>query len=131
MKCITCNENERLPKRRICNRCRFLDRKAKREVVGSHHWYQRKYQSLKCRAKVSGNVFNLLFEEFVTLYNTKICPYCEELILRKSVDRVDNSRGYDKQNCILACFECNNLKNDMSITQIKNIYQIAKEKGLL
>jgi len=65
-------------------------------------------------------------EDFVIWYNSqeKICLYCErthdqsltdrlnQKTRRLTIDRIDNSRGYEKGNLALACLRCNAIKNN-------------------
>jgi 5-methylcytosine-specific restriction endonuclease McrA len=72
--------------------------------------------------------FLLLKEEFINWYNQqeKICYYCKRTYKesqiddyminikakRLTIDRKDNSKGYIKENIVLACRRCNNIKGD-------------------
>jgi hypothetical protein len=35
------------------------------------------------------------------------------------VDRFDNNKGYEMNNCVPCCWKCNNAKNNMSISEFK------------
>jgi hypothetical protein len=35
------------------------------------------------------------------------------------VDRFDNSKGYELNNCVPCCWKCNNAKNNMNIFEFK------------
>lgn len=129
-KCKTCGINDRLPKLRLCKTCRYALKNERRNTAGSRDWYKRKFNSIARRAKIYNRYFSLSFEEFVKLYTQSICAYCEKEMIKKSVDRIDNSQGYTKDNCVVVCFECNVLKNKMSLLQIKNIYTLSKQRGL-
>lgn len=41
------------------------------------------------------------------------CFYCGENNLRKTLDRIDNSKGHMKENVLLACERCNYVRRDM------------------
>lgn len=72
---------------------------------------------------------NITREEFVQWYTTqsRICGYCdlteEDLwilqkqygnrVKRLTIDSMDNLRGYDVDNLILACIRCNFIKSDL------------------
>jgi 5-methylcytosine-specific restriction endonuclease McrA len=65
-------------------------------------------------------------DDFVEWYNSqeKICFYCkrtfeetqsDELnrkVHRLTIDRIDNSKGYERGNLALACLRCNAIKNN-------------------
>jgi len=38
------------------------------------------------------------------------CYYCFDNNIINGIDRVDNNRGYEKDNCVTCCFQCNNMK---------------------
>lgn len=64
--------------------------------------------------------------DFVLWYNSqeKICFYCKRTfeqtltdvlnrkVHRLTIDRIDNSKGYEKGNLTLACLRCNAIKNN-------------------
>lgn len=77
------------------------------------------------------------------IFNSK-CTYCDESDWRKlGCDRIDNSKGHTKDNCICACRRCNMLRgNKFSVEDMKEIggvikrierrntvYKVAKKKG--
>jgi len=73
--------------------------------------------------------FNISREGFIKWYELqpKICGYCDVVeedlwvvqnhygkrVKRLTVDCMDNSRGYDLNNIILACIRCNFIKSDL------------------
>lgn len=73
--------------------------------------------------------FNISRDDFIRWYESqpKICGYCdlpeEDLwalqnhygsrVKRLTVDSMDNFRGYDEDNIILACARCNFIKSDL------------------
>lgn len=95
------------------------------------------FNTYKKKAKERFIEFDLTIKDFVLLiYNE--CGYCglghslekkdnisEELIKYNGIDRIDNSLGYKKYNCISCCKFCNIAKNDYSedffIEKIKKI----------
>lgn len=61
----------------------------------------------------------LTYEEYVGFTVTSMCHYCSHPILwipfngaGYQLDRKDNSRGYDKDNCVVCCWTCNVSKAD-------------------
>lgn len=99
------------------------------------------YRQYKNSAKRRGYEFTLSKEEFIDMVEQE-CSYCgtSPCTTEKSytckynhidyyyngVDRIDNSIGYTKSNCVTACKFCNNSKNTLSkdkfLEYIKKIY---------
>lgn len=50
---------------------------------------------------------------WITDQISKGCSYCGVTTLRMTIDRIDNSLGHLKTNCLPACIRCNYLKRDM------------------
>jgi len=88
-----------------------------------HHTPLGVYQRLKKEREVL-----ITKEEFIAWYNSqpRRCCYCgleesrlpldsdvlNRRIYRLTVDRMDNSRGYEKGNIVLCCLRCNLIKAD-------------------
>lgn len=85
--------------------------------------------SYKDRAKRKSLKFSLTKDEFKALILGN-CQYCgsePKNILRKKkqngfivyngVDRLDNSKGYIKENCVTACEICNKAKRDLNLEE--------------
>ena len=45
-----------------------------------------------------------------------------------SIDRIDNTKGYSKDNIIIVSWRANNLKSDASIHELKKVYYFYKNK---
>ena len=70
--------------------------------------------------------FLLTLEEF-KMYWKKPCSYCGAEIKTIGLDRIDNSKGYIKDNIISCCRECNTIKRAMTQKDfINKIRKIAK-----
>lgn len=84
-----------------------------------------KYVAYKADAKRSGRNFNLTFEEFNSFWQEP-CFYCGSEIDTIGLDRVDNSVGYQLDNVVSCCFQCNKWKGAMAgaefFTLIERIY---------
>lgn len=93
------------------------------------------YAEYRYRAKKKRYPFLLTKEEFVTLSQQR-CTYCgvkprpvrnngrviwnrQQLFKFNGVDRVNNTRGYVKGNCVPCCFRCNMAKGILTLTQFK------------
>lgn len=53
-------------------------------------------------------------KEFNTIRENN-CKYCGNPG-PNGIDRVDNSKGYQKENCVPCCKHCNYIKGDLSIS---------------
>lgn len=87
--------------------------------------YKYIYNELKTH-KRSDKEVTMSFEEFLEIISNPICHYCETpLVYEKNsrywgksnsrahkLDRKDNNLGYDKDNLVTCCWECNRLKSD-------------------
>lgn len=81
----------------------------------------------KGRAKRKGIPFNLIRSDFPTAPPSH-CPVLGLPIVyggRKQTDnsptleRIDNAKGYIKENTILVCWRANNLKHDATLEELK------------
>jgi hypothetical protein len=83
------------------------------------------YTILKAGAKQRNIKFFIKKEEFVNWYNNQIqfCHYCQRTLIelkqdnlghdnRLTIDRKDNTKGYNLDNIILACYRCNLTKSN-------------------
>jgi hypothetical protein len=106
---------------RVCIKCYYRRRTArtvaKRRIAGSNEWLNRRYHRLKRNAKKRGIEFSLTPDEFRDLYSQKSCYFCGEINIVRTVDRLDNTKGYIDGNCFLACYECNILKGTVTKSQ--------------
>jgi hypothetical protein len=67
-----------------------------------------------------GLEFPLTEEEFIYIVKQK-CYYCGDSENPRGVDRFDNSIGYEKDNCVSACWPCNSAKKEKSGTEFIDI----------
>lgn len=82
----------------------------------------------KAAAKHRGIEWTLTFEEFCYLLEA-VCYYCCNNLgkLTESgycLDRLDNSKGYTKDNSVACCWECNRIKG--SFLSSKEMLEVAK-----
>lgn len=89
---------------------------------------------LYCRgARVRGLAFELTEDECEELF-TSLCHYCgtpptmgkvyvrqrdKQAVAQNGIDRVDNSVGYIRSNCVSCCSHCNFAKRDMGIGEFE------------
>lgn len=87
---------------------------------------ENKYRAYKYHAIKRNLSFDLSFEEFINFWK-RDCYYCGDKIETIGIDRVDNSQGYNYNNCVSCCGICNKMKWSWSkekfIEHIKKIYQ--------
>jgi len=118
----------------ICKTCFVKYQKERLLDKNSHAFLSRKYYKLKASAKKRGKEFKLSFEDFKNIKKLNICFYCKNNYLVnpfvKTIDRVNNNKGYIKENCVLACFSCNVFKrtfNKTHLTKLQNIVNAIKK----
>lgn len=65
------------------------------------------------------------------------CAHCKEVLSfdmvpgnrkKPSVDRIDNSLGHLKTNCLISCINCNLLRGDMDIDRFRNRLEAKKRE---
>lgn len=87
-----------------------------------------KYRLILYRAKKWGGQY-LTIEEFAQLLPLP-CVYCGDSDKPRGIDRVDNSKGYTKENSASCCRLCNFMKRAMTkenfLSHIKKIYNFNK-----
>jgi len=86
-------------------------------------------------AEDRGLAFNLTLEQFSTI-TSKNCFYCDTPpansykrsnsnsgeFIYSGIDRVDNSVGYEINNCVPCCYPCNNRKRSVTKEIIEKAY---------
>jgi hypothetical protein len=72
------------------------------------------YRMLVARAKKKNYQCDLSLEYFREL-SEKPCAYCGESKLRRGIDRVDNKKGYTKDNSVPCCKLCNFMKKALAV----------------
>lgn len=107
-------------------------------LIMSRYKYGAKYRDLD---------FNLTYEQFFKLA-TSSCYYCgsppanigtnpkfpEEHFIYNGIDRLDNTKGYNKDNCVPSCHQCNWGKNKCSvedfISWVDKVYKYIHGKNI-
>lgn len=86
------------------------------------------FLNYKANAKRKGIDFNLNYYEFLSFLNIR-CEYCGTIIKNFiSLDRIDNSIGYNIENCVSCCKTCNYGKKNMELQDWLNWIEIIKNK---
>lgn len=83
-------------------------------------------------AKSRNLEFNLSYKEFVDLTQLN-CFYCNSKPLKRwnvhggdfctgnGIDRIDSAKGYEINNVVPCCYECNRAKSNMSLDSFKKL----------
>lgn len=83
----------------------------------------KKMVNLQRSARDRGIEFDLSFATVKRLLSRKTCYYTREELTRhnRSIDRVDNTKGYVDDNVVACTIEINGFKANLSHTQIKRL----------
>lgn len=85
-------------------------------------------------ARKRGMAFSLRHDEFKHL-TTSACTFCGRLPTagkHNGIDRVDNAKGYDIDNCVTACGDCNIAKHTQTSTEfVERCKAIAARASML
>lgn len=159
IKCCKCNEKPVFRKKhQLCSRCyaswwnrNGRDKQGAREYMGA---YARKHPEIvmlsrfKSKAKSESLPFNLDLEWFRSRIEQNTCEVTglefewlqyeggrkgRRSLFSPSVDRIDNSRGYTKDNCRMVVWGVNLLKNnqneeDALIVATSWVNNVARQK---
>lgn len=90
------------------------------------------FTSYKANARHRFLDFDLTYEEFAA-FIVKPCFYCESLDgKRRGIDRMDNAKGYERDNIVPCCAVCNKMKMDLSVDRFfEKITRIATACGIV
>lgn len=112
----------------ICKKC---SRNAKSVEIRNRDWKYRAneilYMNAKARAKKTGIQFDLKREDIII---PDICPVLGIKLFREdkktwhhapSIDRIDNNKGYTKENIMIISRRANILKKDATIQELITI----------
>lgn len=93
----------------------------------------KKMVQLEQSAIARGLEFNLSFDTVKKLMNQKTCYYTGVTLTNKqgeptqrTIDRLDNNKGYVEGNVVACCQDINLKKGHMSLQEIKSIYSRVK-----
>jgi hypothetical protein len=102
--CKHCNETQQVQDDKRKDR----ERNYKEEYIKNLKTYYKQYIK---NALKRNYTMELQFEDFEKLVKQK-CYYCDYIKEGEAngIDRVDNSKGYSKENCVACCELCNNIK---------------------
>ena len=103
-RCKICNQSQKNQDSK-----RFRIRNEKHENFKNKERYYKSYINNALKREYE---FTLNFEEFCELVD-KECFYCHHNISKETngIDRIDNSKGYTKENTVSCCEKCNRIKH--------------------
>ena len=68
-------------------------------------------------------------------YSRQRSPHITAVYVYNGIDRIDNSLGYTKENCVSCCTMCNYMKSaytrELFLNHIKKIYEYNKERNII
>lgn len=123
---------------RYCHACRLIINRNNNKKNNVMKNYYKKYplrntlSSAKKRAKKKGIIFDLQEKDLIL---PNFCPCCgvelnyggnsgnsyEAKKYSASLDRLDNTKGYTKENSFIICMTCNQLKSFATSKQLRDI----------
>lgn len=111
------------------------------KCVACVFWRQTKSASLagmlcnaRSRAKIYEREFSLEEADMILPKHCKICGVKMKFHVGKaqrdsfSLDRIDNDRGYVKDNVCIICLQCNMFKKDHNIEEIERLLKYMKRE---
>ncbi len=120
----------------ICKMCKIAySKRLYRNKDPITRWVDSTLSDTRNRSKKRGITFNLTKEHLRNLFEQQKhkCIYCESQFdmngtqknhrQSPSIDRVDPNDDYLINNTVLACFRCNSIKNDASLTELEQLVQ--------
>lgn len=111
----------------------YQDNKDKiRERTNKHrHTLNGQFHEYKKSAKKRNLSFNITELDCIPYFNT-LCYYCNNQIKGIGIDRIDNNIGYELENLVPCCYQCNIMKHTSSqenfINHIKLILKNLENK---
>jgi hypothetical protein len=88
-----------------------------------------RYKILVRAAKKRNIELNLTFEEYVQIFDKGICTYCANPVgPATAMDRLDNTKGYTKDNLVGCCSDCNKLRQDrLTPAELVEVIKLLKK----
>lgn len=119
--CKKCKQDKELScfrlGRNICKQCSSIQDKI------SHAKPSSLYRKYKYDANKRNISFLLSLEDFISYLNNK-CFYCGESPDKIGLDRKNNNIGYEKDNVVACCKQCNFLKGSLNT---KDFFDLIKK----
>ena len=95
-----------------------------------------RFKELKKNAKDRGIILDLTLEQYKVILGDEICVYCDNKVgSGAALDRLDNKKGYTKNNVVVCCNDCNKLRQDRLTPEetkkvVKYLKRLRKSKDL-
>ena len=126
-KCVECGKvHDYINQHETCYECSPSQQEYNRNYKNS---IQGRWQMYKANAKKRNLVFELTLTDFETMWQTP-CSYCGDDIETIGIDRIDSSKGYEKDNIIPCCGRCNEMKNSATVGDwINHMQKIITHMG--
>lgn len=105
-------------------------RKERTKLAKGEANFNQLYKNYKQRARIAGLIFLLSKNDFRKLTSGN-CDYCNStpqqsatfgyklngVYIYNGIDRVDNTKGYELNNCVPCCKYCNWMKRTLSVSE--------------
>lgn len=91
---------------------------------------KQKYRSKKQSCKARGIIFELSLKEYIKLMTKKRCQYTKRAFSSttiRSINRIDNTKGYIKGNCVACCQHLNAIKSNAPYEDIIGMAKYLKK----
>ena len=91
-----------------------------------------KFQQCRGNARTKNVTWNLSLTEFATFWK-KPCHYCTIGIKTIGLDRMVPKHGYILSNIVPCCWDCNELKSDMTKREFLNLVRkivLVQHRGI-
>lgn len=122
-----------------CINC-SMKRREENRLNGTSQLEQAYNHNIRLRSKKNNISYDLTIKEFSEI-TSKNCYYCNvkpkiyslskrrkyrnnEPLSVNGIDRVDNTKGYTKSNCVPCCESCNKMKTDSTLEEFLNKIKI-------
>lgn len=138
--CVPCYKEKAKQKRKI--RLGLLTQQEKKEFNKKHYnryktnnYLKYRYNSIKRNAKYRGIKFSISFEDYCLIEIPKICPILGIKLKQNSggpkdnspsLDRIDTSKGYVKNNLVYISYAANRMKSSISLKTLEKMYWFYK-----
>lgn len=115
------NQKRRRLRKTAFRYCKFCGKKTVKArnalYCEAHTRVYASWKSVEYGAEKRGYEFDLSLEDFAEIAWQKPCTYCRSKQSGYGIDRIDNNKGYSKDNCVSCCLRCNSMKSDQSLEQ--------------
>lgn len=132
---FTANKSQKTGYMCYCKECNNeRNKKYRKEEVSLERACKRIFSYLNKRARLKNFTLDFSYEYLVELYETQngVCSYTKEQLNLSaghkntiSVDRIDSSKGYTKDNVVLTTWAVNNCKQDLSMQDFVNLCELV------